>query len=232
MIEIYLTNTCPPDLAELSRRSEGFTHYASRVQLDIDDAKFAPVLSWPYYPGQWEELQALADRKALPYADQLYYEAHLMVNEPVEVGVLLARAGIRRILPHVEPLMNPEAVEKAFAAYKAAGAEEVGLSLLMETPLSVLDPVIASCDAVQLMGIRTLGAQGAPFDPEVISRVKELHAKYPDLTISIDGGVSENSIVDLVRAGARRFGVGSAIMKKPDPAGAYQQILELAQSAL
>ncbi len=229
MIEIALTNTCPPDLEELTRRSESFLTYATVVQLDIDDAKFAPVLSWPYFPQQWEELETLAARK-LPFADSLYYEAHLMVEQPLELGVLLGRAGVRRLIPHIESFEDADAIREVFSKYKAAGVEEVGLALLLDTPLSLLEPVLAECDVVQLMSIRSLGAQGAPFDASVIDRIRELHTKHPRLTISVDGGVSEATIKDLVQAGATRFGVGSAIMKRPDPAAAYQQLLSLANA--
>jgi pentose-5-phosphate-3-epimerase len=228
MNEIFLTNTCPPDLAELTRRSEAFTHYAVNVQLDVCDNVFAPALSWPYAPGQWRELERLASGEKLPYADSLFYECHLMVQDPRELGCLLAKAGCRRIIPHVESFADASAARAALAAYREAGAHEIGVALLLETPLSVVEPLADELNAVQLMSIRTLGAQGAPFDSAIFGRVEELHRKHPDLVISIDGGVSETAIQDLVRAGASRFGIGSAIMKKPDPATAYQQLLTLA----
>jgi len=225
-VEILPTNTCPPDLAELSRRSESFARFAPQVHLDIDDAKFAPVLSWPYQDGQWSELD-----NQLPFADAIRYETHLMVEDPLEIGERLARAGCTRVIAHAEVFEGDEA-GSAFAAWRAAGAAEVGLALLIETPLSRLDGIAEQCDAVLLMSIVTLGSQGAQFDPRVFGRIEELRARYPLLPVAVDGGVSEANIADLVKAGARRFGVGSAIGKAQDPAAAYRNLLSLAEAAI
>lgn len=229
MIEVIPTNTCPPDMAELSRRSRIFEGFSDQVQLDIDDGMFAPELSWPYLGEQWKELEGMAiGGQQLPCADTLRYEVHLMVDEPLRIGELLARAGCRRIIGHVEVFDGAASVTEAFAAWKAAGAGEVGLAVLIDTPLSQLEPAIGKCDVAQLMSIAKLGAQGAPFEPRIFPRIEELHAKYPDLTIAIDGGVSATNIADLVRAGARRFGIGSAISKAPDPKAAYEDLKAIA----
>lgn len=233
MVEIIPTNTCPPDLAELSRRSETCTQFSQSVQLDVDDGVFAPEISWPYQNGQWAELEAMASSaEPLPFSDVLRYEAHLMVEEPLRVGELLSRVGCARVIPHIETFESERSVKDAFAVWKGAGASEVGLAVLIDTPLSTLDALIPLCDVVQLMSIAQLGRQGAKFDARVTSRIEELHARYPGIMIAVDGGVSEKTIADLVRAGAQRFGVGSAIMKDRDPKAAYERLKILAESAL
>ncbi len=233
MIEIIPTNTCPSNLTELSSRSEAFTDFAKQVQLDIDDGVFAPIISWPYQNGQWAELEEMAvSARALPYSDILQYEVHLMVEDPFHIGELLARVGCRRVLAHTESFDDAKSVKDAFLAWKSAGAKEVGLAILIETPLSVLDAAVPLCDVVQIMSIAKLGSQGAPFDARAKDRIKELHGKHPDLTIAVDGGVSETNIADLVRAGARRFGVGSAISRNSDPVAAYARIKLAAENAL
>jgi len=232
MIEIIPTNTCPPDLAELSRRSKVFAGFSPWVQLDLDDGAFAPQLSWPYREEQWGELEAMiGNSHVLPYSDTLNYEVHLMVEEPLRVGQLLTRAGARRIIAHVEAFADENEIRDALGSWRSAGAE-VGLAILIDTPFPVLEPLIGVCDVVQVMSIAILGAQGAAFEPRAIPRIMELHSNYPDLVIEVDGGVSEKNVADLVRAGARRFGVGSAITKAPDPKAAYEKLKSLAESAL
>lgn len=232
MIEIIPTNTCPPNLAELSKRSAVFAKFAPWVQLDIDDGVFAPEISWPYQNGQWSELEEMAVKaQTLPSSDVLKYEAHLMVEDPFHIGELMARVGCVRLLAHVETLENEKSAKDAFLAWKSAGAKEVGLAILIDTPLFALHALIPFCDSVQIMSIAKLGYQGAQFDTRSIDRIKELHATYPDLIISVDGGVSEANIAELVRIGARRFGVGSAISRSADPASAYLNLKTLAESA-
>ena len=223
------TNTCPPDAVELAKRSAEFTSFATMVQLDIADGNFAPVVSWPYFHGQKQELDRMgASGECLPHSDALQYEIHMMVREPGEVGTLLARAGAHRLVPHIEAFENTDAARRAFAAWKAAGAQEIGLAILIDTPLEALDALIGEIDVVQVMSIAKIGRQGEPFDERALHRVEELHAQYPDLMVSVDGGISEANVELLVRAGANRLCVGSAISKAANPAAAFAKIHERA----
>jgi ribulose-phosphate 3-epimerase len=225
-IEILPTNTCPPDYPELVRRSKAFAQFSPRIHLDLSDGKFTPVTSWPYGEGQWTELEKMEERKeVLPLAKISAYEVHLMVQDALRVGTYMARVGCRRVLAHLEAFHNAGAVKEAFSAWRAGGAEEVGLALLIDTPLSALDEHVSQCDEVLLMSIPTLGKQGAPFDERIYERVRELHTKHPDLAIGIDGGVGQTNIAKLAEAGATRFGVGSAITKTENPAAAYEALL-------
>ncbi len=233
MIEIIPTNTCPRDFAEMSKRSDFFAQFTGWVQLDISDGAFTSALSWPYGERQWDELESLAAGALdLPSAPPLQYETHLMVEEPRELGMRLAEGGIVRIIGHVEAFADAKEILSALDSWRTSGAREVGLALLLDTPLPVLEPMIGACNVVQVMSIATLGAQGAAYDARAIARIKELHTKYPDLVISVDGGVSEKNIAELSRAGARRFGVGSAISKASDPKAAYEKLKAVAESAI
>lgn len=226
---ILPTNTCPPDISELGRRTEQFAGFAQQMQLDVSDGIFSPVTSWPYFDGQKAELEKMAaHNQKLPHSEQIAYEVHLMVQEPARVGELLARAGCSRLLLHVEALPNASQIPDILAEWKAAGASEVGVSLLIETPLESIDSFVRHCDVVQLMSIAKIGAQGQPFDERALTRVEELHAKYPELMVAVDGGVGESNIEDLVRAGANRLCVGSAISKSDNPAQVFARLHERA----
>lgn len=199
---ILPTNTCPPDLAELEKRTAVALSFAPEIQLDAADGIFAPVTSWPYLEGQWAELEQMAKvAKKLPHADKITYEAHLMVQDPAKLGELFARVGCLRILVHVETLQDRETTKTMFDAWEAAGATEVGISLLLDTSLSTVSEYAELCDVIQLMSIAKVGAQGQPFDESIYSRIEELHAMYPDMMVAVDGGVAENNVEALTRAG-------------------------------
>lgn len=155
-----------------------------------------------------------------------------MAEEPKGVGVLFAQARVERIIGHIEAFADSREALSALEAWRTAGAREVGLALLLDTPLPVIEPLVSRCDVVQVMSIARLGYQGAPFEPRIFDRIRELHALHPDLVIEVDGGVSEKNIQDLVRAGASRFGVGSAISKAADPKSAYEHLKKLAEDAV
>ena len=137
-----------------------------------------------------------------------FFEAHLMFPHPAEYVVVLVKAGFSRIVIQVESVSHETFAE---LIHEWKHAVEIAPSLEIETPLEVIDSYAHELASVQLMGIAEIGAQGMVFDERVIPRVAALHAKYPHLTIAVDGGVNKENAERLVEAGARRFVVGSAI---------------------
>jgi len=217
-IEIIPT-IVPSSFDDVALWSGRFKDYAAWVQVDLGDGKFVSNTTW-----------SPAEGETLPYRKKLNYEFHLMTEEPRELGLACIRAGASRVIGHIETFSYTNGAREALNAWKGAGAE-AGLALLIDTPFSSVEPLLASCDVVLLMSIAALGKQGAPFDERIYERVRTFHARYPDAIIAIDGGVSEKNIAKLAQAGASRFSVGSAIAKAPDPAAAYAQLNRLAENA-
>ena len=209
----------PASSADISEWSEKFAEFAPWIQIDAGDGVFVSNKTW--FPPQ---------TYTFPLSDKVAYEAHLMVQSPREIGMQFIRSGCRRMIGHAEVFSTADEAHGVLDAWKGQGAE-AGLAPLIDTPLEVVEPPVSVCDVVLLMAIATLGKQGAAFDQRIYTRVRELHAKHPDLTIAIDGGVSLQNIRALVEAGASRFSVGSAISRSPDPAVAYADLVMLAESA-
>lgn len=218
MIEIIPT-VVPHTFEDVERAAERAALLgASALHIDITDGVFAPSTTW------------LPDGERLTPRDGFIYEAHLMVSLPKEVGLACIRAGMRRIIGHIEAMDGK--AEAIFRDWRAAGAEEVGLGVLFATPLPELLPHIAGCDVVQMMSIGTIGVQGIPYEPGAPARIAELHAAFPQLLIADDGGVSEGNIAELARAGVSRFCIGSALSRAGDPSAAYARLLSLAENAV
>lgn len=226
-----LPASIPQDLGELSASAEIIANFSKAIHFDANDGLFTSVTSWPYRSGQWEELARFASGpEKLPFAQRIHYEAHLMIENPREAGLQFIRAGANRIIGHIEAFSNTSDAHGALDLWKEAGAE-AGFAILIDTPLPVLEPLINSCDVVQVMSIAKIGSQGAVFDSRGLKRITELRKCYPELVISVDGGVSEKNAGQLVRAGANRLVVGSAIMKTADPPASHARIKALAGSA-
>ncbi len=217
MIKIIPT-VVPDSFLSVEATVDAYSKFATVIHIDICDGLFAPNATWTPRGEQF------------PPRENLTYEAHLMVSDPRAVGLACIRSGAQRVIGHVEAM--GEKTGETFSAWKAAGAAEVGLAILADTPLETLDPYIALCDVVQMMSIASIGVQGIPYDPTAPARIAALHARYPDLLIAVDGGVSESNIMELARAGVRRFCVGSTLSKSPDPASTYARLMELAESAI
>lgn len=214
-VEIIPT-VVPQSIEDVIRVREKFGAFSSALHIDAADGVFAANTTWMPAP----------DEK-LPNADIVVYEAHLMVENPLLIGVAYARAGAKRVIGHVEAFSHAESAQEAFAMWKGAGAEEVGVAILLTTSVDTLLPYLDLCDSVLFMTIASIGVQGIPFDERGIERIKEFHKRHKHMVIAVDGGVSESNIKTLARAGATRFSVGSALSKSKDPAAAYDKLAQL-----
>lgn len=205
----------PASLSELKAVLEKVS-FASTVQIDVVDGKFVPFTSWPYEPtgSPSEAADLLASHDA---------EIDLMVEDPIKAGREWLQAGARGLVFHLESLQDP----KEALALADEFSFDLGLSINNDTPIETLYPYIQSADFVQVMGIAKIGQQGQPFDDRSLERVAELSALFPELTISVDGGVSESTIKNLKTAGATRFVVGSVILKADDPESKYKDMLKM-----
>ena len=224
MVEII--PTCVPKSAEdLQKAGHTISAFARSIHIDIDDDIFTPVLTWPYVErGKWKEFELGLTGFEI--------HMHLMTDEPRELGIAFARAGAHSIIGHLEGFSDTAKVPSTLDDWRSGGAKEAGLGVLMHTPLEVLHPLVPSCDFIHFMSIATVGTQGIPYDSRAPARIAEFHTRYPEMLISVDGGVSVTNISDLTRAGATRFGVGSAIMKSEDPKAAYEALKAAAENAL
>ena len=83
-------------------------------------------------------------------------------------------------------------------------------SLKIDTPLSAIDSFAHELKR-SAYGYCAYRSAGRLFDERVIPRIRALHAKYPCLTIAIDGGVNKENAELSADAGASRLIVGSAM---------------------
>lgn len=206
----------PTSFDDLLVRLNAVRGYARSLHIDAADGGFAPNTTWLPQSGE-----------RLPGLNALFIEAHLMVADPLDIGVAFIKAGASRIIAHREAFPDTSAIIAAFDAWKIAGAQEVGLALKIDTAPEVIADVATRCDVITLMNIAHIGQQGAAFEPSSIDRVHLFHTAYPELTIAVDGGISDANIVQLAEAGASRFCVGSALSSSSDPAAVYKHLHEL-----
>ena len=184
---------------------------ASWLHLDVADGQFVPDTTW----------QTASDLETLN--GQAKIEVHLMVQKPEEVVNDWAHVADRVII-------HPEATTQCREIIDAFNSQpvELGLAILLDTPLSGMKDLISAVKSVQLMSIAKLGHQGEPFTDTVFERIKLLRQEHPNVKISIDGGVSRDNAGRLLAAGADRLVIGSAIWQNPDPIAALIEFQHLA----
>jgi ribulose-phosphate 3-epimerase len=204
------------DVTDAARRYA----FAKMLHLDIADGIFAPNTTWTLLPGE-----------SLPERNEINYEVHLMVEHPFQPGLTFARAGARRLIAHIESFPHAERASDTFDMWRKAGAEEIGVAILLDTPLEDVRAYVELTDFVHVMTIARVGEQGIPFDERGIERVAEIHAQYPTLVIAVDGGTSAETVGVLRGAGASRFCVGSDLASAENPGEEYSRLLSAASAA-
>ncbi|MDE1966984.1 MAG: hypothetical protein KGI45_02845, partial [Patescibacteria group bacterium] len=157
-----------------------------------------------------------------PGWEELSYEFDLMVNRPEEIVDEWVTAGASRLIIHAEAKGD-----LAAAIIRLSGAVEIGLAFDIESPLELLELHKDRIQFVQCMGIDNVGFQHQSFDDKVIGKVKLIKERYPDMAISVDGGVSLETAPKLIEAGADRLVVGSAIFNNDNPLDALQKFKSL-----
>ena len=202
IIPAILTRTSDEAIVQM----EALRGTASWIQIDVMDGTMTHSSTFDLY-------------ELVGETDGFMVEVHLMTDDPVSYFPACTEIGARRVYFHTESLEGPDDV---IAAARRAGFA-VGIAVSPQTAIEQIAPYLDEVDAVQIMTVEP-GAQGRHFIAEMLEKVEELKADYPDLWVSVDGGVSAATIAAVARAGADAAGVGSAICGATDPVGAYRSL--------
>ena len=181
-------------------------HY---LHLDVMDGAFVPNLS--YGAGLIAALR--------PHS-QLFFDAHLMVEEPDRFLADFARAGS---CVHQEACRH---LHRTVQAVKDLGLQ-AGVALNPATPLCLLEEILPMVDMVLLMSVNP-GFGGQKFIPTVLDKVRALRRIIDErglpIAIEVDGGVGKTNAAALAEAGADILVAGSAVFGAADIALAVREI--------
>lgn len=209
IIPAILTND-KKALEWMIRQSESWTDY---VQVDIMDGKFVPSRSITA-----EDLGTIKT--------SLKMEAHLMVENLEGCLKSFKEAGCEKIVFHLEaaPSKTGDIIQKIREIDL-----EVGLAINPETPISALEPFVEKIDSVLLMSVHP-GFYGAKFIPQILNKARDLRRIWPEVILSMDGGLKSTNILKVKEAGMDQACVGSQIFKADDPGKAFAELKRLAAS--
>lgn len=204
---------------ELRGQISRVANLVSMIQIDICDGKFTSYASWPMQASDQSSVQGiLNEEEGLPYWDTVDFEFDLMMINAHEQFEFFTRLGAKRVVFHFEAERDQNKFKEFLEGLDMYTREniQIGVAINTTTDITELAPIISNIDFVQCMGIEHIGMQGEPFDERVITQIKGLRAIYPELIISVDGSVNEDTAPRLVEAGATRLIVGSALMRSID----------------
>jgi len=142
-------------------------------------------------------------------------DVHLMVDPVDRLVPEFAEAGATWISFHPEASRH---VDRTIQLIRASGCKP-GVVLNPATPLSWLDHTLDAVDLVLLMSVNP-GFGGQQFIEPVLGKLaearKRIDASGRDVRLEIDGGVKQDNIGRIARAGADTFVAGSAIFGAKD----------------
>jgi ribulose-phosphate 3-epimerase len=201
---------------EISRVERGG---ARMLHLDVMDGHFVPNLTI-----------GSPVVESIRKATKLHLDVHLMIENPERYVVGFVEAGANSVSVHYEACRH---LDGTLGLIRNAGAM-AGIVLNPATPVSVLADVLEVADYVLLMSVNP-GFGGQKLIPYVLEKVRKLdrirREKNLTLPVEIDGGVHQENLADVVRAGCDWIVTGSAVFHSPDPEATVREMREIAASA-
>lgn len=201
--------TSVADAQEMQQKIELVKPFSSIVHIDVVDGKFASNTT-------------LMDPTIFtPFTQDMTFEIHLMVENPLQYLDSWAAVGFRRFIGQVEMMSDIP----GFVA-KAQSLGDVGLALDIPTAIDAIVPYIEDLDFALVMTVKA-GLSRQSFLPEMLKKVQSLREKAAFLPIEADGGMNETTIVEAKKAGATRFVTTGFVYDFQDSASQYARLQSL-----
>jgi ribulose-phosphate 3-epimerase len=166
-------------------------------------------------------------RKALPNS---ILDCHLMIENPDNFIPAFAEAGANWIAVHQEACVHLHRTLQLIESHGCKPAVVINPA----TPVHTLDEVLDLVHHVLVMSVNP-GFGGQKFIPAALHKIKTLVEVRESLglgfRIEVDGGVSLETVGDVVRAGADLLVAGSAVFGKGDIRENARKLLQAARSA-
>lgn len=144
-------------------------------------------------------------------ATKIPLSVHLMVTHPHHLASAFLDAGSDLLMIQIESISPPLPILRAI---RERGRRS-GIVLNPETPLEAVLPVMEHVNEVLFMTVHP-GFGGQAFIPTVLPKIQSLRALFPDLDISVDGGITKESAAQCAQAGANVLIAGTSLFKAPN----------------
>ncbi len=195
------------------------------VQVDVLDGSLFPNTTW-YDPRAIGALQTNVEM-----------EVHLMVENPIPI----VEAFKQHVPTFVRAIVSAEMHRPLGAVVghiKDILGIKVGVAINPETPLHEIEEVLHMIDQLTIMGVHP-GSQGQTFgddlhmgNPDAIfEKIAQARNHRKDLTIEIDGGVTDELVMPLIKVGVSKICVGSLIFRSDSPGDKLKELCAISSSS-
>lgn len=191
---------------ELRYKLEAVSGAVFWVQVDIMD-------------GQFVDSTTIGVKDLAGIKHESNVSIHLMVQDPLSYLDDCKAVGAKRVVYHFEATQNHNEILEKF---DRLGLER-GIALSPATPVASIKDLINRINVVLIMSVEP-GFGGQEFIESSLKKVKEVKTLASDKTVVVDGGITEDNIVQVARAGADGLVIGSAIFFYKDEKAAIRTL--------
>jgi ribulose-phosphate 3-epimerase len=185
------------------------------IHLDIMDGHFVPNLT--FGPGTVA---------ALRKCSSLFFDVHLMLDEPQRYVEPFAQAGASLISIHIEPALDHAGT---LARIRALGCQN-GIVLNPGTPASAVEPFLAQVDLVLVMTVQP-GFGGQSFRRDALPQIAQIdewrQRRGLGFRLEVDGGIDLGTATECRAAGTDTFVAGTSFFGSSDPAAFAAEFAKL-----
>lgn len=190
------------------------------IHVDVMDGHFVPNITLgPPILKKWAAAEP-----------GLFYDTHLMIENPMKYAEDFAKAGSSLINIHIETTSRPR---RDLRALRRLGVL-VGVTIKPKTPVKAIAEVLDEVDMVLVMTVEP-GFGGQGMIPRTLNKVRELdllrRKEGLPFRLEVDGGINAETAPLAVAAGADVLVAGHAVFAGGDVRGNIKTLKEsLAQS--
>jgi ribulose-phosphate 3-epimerase len=173
---------------------------ADWLHLDIMDGQFVPNIS--FGPAVVAAVR--------PHAKNLFFDVHLMCEQPEILLEPFVKAGADQLTVHVE---LGGKVPQLLWKIKSLG-RKVGLAVNPPTAIAEVQPYLDKIDLLLVMTVNP-GFGGQSFIHECLPKVQQAESwrreRKLNYRIEVDGGINDQTAAECARAGADTFVAGTSL---------------------
>lgn len=208
MVSICPTTLLSDDLEDYKKSIDILERFPNLnlIEFDMMDGSFVPIEAPPL-------------NKILSLKCEIPRRIHLMYEKPLTAIQTCQKNNVEEIVFHFESDL------KDYSKIETSNSK-ILLGINPDTKVEEFEDKLDKVDGVMIMTV-VPGAQGTPHLPGNLDKITKLRELGFNKKITIDGGVNQNTLENVLAYNLDEVTIGSAIIKQENPILAYERLSKM-----